>query len=164
MRKGSVLGSSPTRRTGPGTEQKPQETPTDHTRAQARARTRQEGKRATQSNRQAKRRLTFRRPVLGSVPFLLIARFWGRRSRFFDEDNQSSRLQKLPRARDHCRATGPRVYKSSWNPRPLQGNRPPCLQKFLQETSRVATGPQRWSRAFLLRSHSLAERAQRATL
>ena len=36
-----------------------------------------------------------------------------------------------PGARDHCRATGPRVYKSSWNPRPLQGNRSPCLQKFL---------------------------------
>ena len=28
----------------------------------------------------------------------------------------------------------------------------------------MATEPQRWSRAFLLRSHSLAERAQRATL
>ena len=39
---------------------------------------------------------------------------------------------KAPGARDHCRATGPRVYKSSWNPRPLQGNRPPCLQKFLE--------------------------------
>ena len=37
-----------------------------------------------------------------------------------------------PGARDHCRATGPRVYKSSWNPRPLQGNRPPCLQKQFQ--------------------------------
>ena len=37
-----------------------------------------------------------------------------------------------PGARDHCRATSPRVYKSSWNPRPLQGNRPPCLQKFLE--------------------------------
>ena len=65
--------------------------PTDHARTQARARTRQEGKRATQSNRQAIRRLTFRRPVFGSVPFLLIARFWGRRPRYFVEDNQLSR-------------------------------------------------------------------------
>ena len=32
-------------------------------------------------------------------------------------------------ARDYCKATGPRVYKSPWSPRPLQGNRPPCLQK-----------------------------------
>ena len=38
---------------------------------------------------------------------------------------------KAPGARDYCRATSPRVYKSSWNPRLLQGNRPPCLQKFL---------------------------------
>ena len=52
-----------------------------------------------------------------------------------------------PGARDHCRQPAPclqkplepettagnqpRVYKSSWNPRPLQGNRPPCLQKIL---------------------------------
>ena len=50
-----------------------------------------------------------------------------------------------PGARDHCKATGPRVCKSSLTwihrgqpalvlhtsfcPRPLQGNRPPCLQK-----------------------------------
>ena len=34
---------------------------------------------------------------------------------------------KAPGARDHCRATSSRVYKSSWNPRPLQGNQPPCL-------------------------------------
>ena len=38
-------------------------------------------------------------------------------------------LQKAPGTRDHCRATSPRVCKSSWNPRPLQGNWPPCLQK-----------------------------------
>ena len=38
---------------------------------------------------------------------------------------------KAPRARDHCGTTSSRVYKSSWNPRPLQGNQPPCLQKFL---------------------------------
>ena len=35
-----------------------------------------------------------------------------------------------PGARDHCRATSSRVYKSFWNPRPLQGNQP-RVQKFL---------------------------------
>ena len=70
-----------------------------------------------------------------------------------------------PGARDHCRATGPRVYKSpwnprplqgnlprvcksSWNPRPLQGNRPPCLQKFLDLDPSRATGPRVWNRTF----------------
>ena len=43
----------------------------------------------------------------------------------------SPRVYKSSLARDYCRATSPRVYKSSWNPRLLQGNRPPCLQKFL---------------------------------
>ena len=37
-----------------------------------------------------------------------------------------------PRARDHCRATGPRVYKSPSSPRPLQSNQLPCLQKLLE--------------------------------
>ena len=53
-----------------------------------------------------------------------------------------------PGARDHCRATGPRVYKSPWNPRPLQGNRPPCLQKFLDLDPSRATGPRVWNRSF----------------
>ena len=60
-----------------------------------------------------------------------------------------------PGARDHCRATGPRVYKSSWNPRPLQGNRPPCLQKFLDLDPSRATGPRVWK--------SFCPRPQRAT-
>ena len=63
------------------------------------------------------------------------------------EDNQPSRQLALLEPRDHCRQPAPcpqkplepettagnqpRVYKSSWNPRPLQGNQPPCLQKFL---------------------------------
>ena len=55
-----------------------------------------------------------------------------------------------PGARDHCRATGPRVYKSSWNPRPLQGNRPPCLQKFLDLEPSRATGPRVYNRSFHL--------------
>ena len=78
-----------------------------------------------------------------------------------------------PGARDHCRATRPRVYKSSWNPRPLQsnqppclqkplepettkGNRPPCLQKFLDLDPSEATGPRVWNRSF-------CPRPQRAT-
>ena len=39
------------------------------------------------------------------------------------------------------RTTGPRVYKSPWNPRPLQGNRPPCLQKLLEPEPLRTTGP-----------------------
>ena len=78
-------------------------------------------------------------------------------------------------ARDHCRATSPRVYKSSWsprplratsprvcksswNPRPLQGNRPPCLQKFLDLDPSRATGPRVWNRSLcprLLKATSL---------
>ena len=61
-----------------------------------------------------------------------------------------------PGARDHCRATGSRVYKSFWNPRPLQGNRPPCLQKFLELDPSRATGPRVWNRSF-------CPRLQRAT-
>ena len=63
-----------------------------------------------------------------------------------------------PGARDHCRATSPRVYKSPWNPRPLQGNRPPCLQKFLDLEPSRATGPRDYSRTFcprLLKATSL---------
>ena len=30
------------------------------------------------------------------------------------------------------RTTSPRVYKTPWSPRPLQGNQPPCLQKPLE--------------------------------
>ena len=37
-----------------------------------------------------------------------------------------------PGARDHCRATSPRVYKSASSPRPLQSNQLPCLQKLLE--------------------------------
>ena len=65
---------------------------------------------------------------------------------------------KAPGTRGHCRATGPRVYKSSWNPRPLQGNRPPCLQKFLDLDPPRATGPRVWNRTFcprLLKATSL---------
>ena len=35
-----------------------------------------------------------------------------------------------PGARDHYRATSPRVYKSPSSPRPLQSNQLPCLQKL----------------------------------
>ena len=42
----------------------------------------------------------------------------------------------------------PRVYKSPWSPRPLQGNRPPCLQKFLDLDPSRATGPRVWNRSF----------------
>ena len=82
---------------------------------------------------------------------------------------------KAPGARDHCRAASPRVYKtswnprplratssrvckSSWNPRPLQGNRPPCLQKFLDLHPSRATGPRVWNRSLcprLLKATSL---------
>ena len=65
------------------------------------------------------------RAVLGSAPEV------------FRRGQPALATTGAPGARDHCRATGPRVYKSSRNPRPLQGNRPPCLQKFLQETGRV---------------------------
>ena len=61
-----------------------------------------------------------------------------------------------PVARDHCRATGPRVYKSSWGPRPLQGNQLPCLQKFFDLSLSRATGPRVWNRSF-------CPRPQRAT-
>ena len=61
---------------------------------------------------------------------------------------------RAPGARDHCRATGPRVYKSSWNPRPLQGNRPPVSAK-VPDPSR-ATGPRVWNKSF-------CPRPQRAT-
>ena len=66
---------------------------------------------------------------------------------------------RAPGARDHCRplATSPRVYKSlTWSPRPLQGNRPPCLQKFLDLDPSRATGPRVWSKSF-------CPRLQRAT-
>ena len=36
---------------------------------------------------------------------------------------------RVSRARDYSRATSPRVYKSPWSPRPLQGNQPPCVYK-----------------------------------
>ena len=75
------------------------------------------------------------------MPFLLIARFWGRRPRYFVEDNQPSRRLVLPEP-ETTAGNRPRVYKSSWNPRPLQGNRPPCLQKFLQESSRRLVLPE----------------------
>ena len=40
------------------------------------------------------------------------------------------------------RATGPRVDKSPWSPRPLQGNRPPCPQKPLEpETTKGQPAP-----------------------
>ena len=78
-------------------------------------------------------------------------------------------------ARDYCRATSPRVYKSPWSPRPLQGNQPPCLQKLLEpETTKSnqppclqkfldldpsrATGPRVWNRSLcprLLKATSL---------
>ena len=53
-----------------------------------------------------------------------------------------------PGARDHKRATGPRVYQSPWNPRPQKGNRPPCLQKFLDLEPSRATGPRDYHRSF----------------
>ena len=63
---------------------------------------------------------------------------------------------KAPGTRDHCRATSPRVYKSSWNPRPLQSNQPPCLQKFLDLEPSRATGPRDYNK-------SSCPRPQRAT-
>ena len=70
----------------------------------------------------------------------------------------SPRVYKSSGARDYCRATSPRVYKSSWNPRLLQGNRPPCLQKFLDLDPLRATGPRVWNRTLcprLLKAKSL---------
>ena len=50
---------------------------------------------------------------------------------------------RAPGARDHKRATGPSVYKSPWSPRPHKGNRPPCLEKQLQNwTTRGQPVPQ----------------------
>ena len=63
---------------------------------------------------------------------------------------------RAPGARDHCRATGPRVYKSPWNPRPQKGNRPPCLQKFLDLEPSRATGPRDYHRVFSARDHCRA--------
>ena len=48
------------------------------------------------------------------------------------EDNQPPCPTKAPGTRDHCRATGPRVYKSPSSPRPLLSNQLPCLQKLLE--------------------------------
>ena len=56
-----------------------------------------------------------------------------------------------PGARDHKRATGPRVYKCPWSPRPQKGNRPSCLQKFLDLEPSRATGPRDHYRTFCLR-------------
>ena len=52
------------------------------------------------------------------MPFLLIARFWGRRPRFFVEDNQPSRRLVLP------------------EPETTAGQPAPVSTKVPQETSR----------------------------
>ena len=41
------------------------------------------------------------------------------------------------------RATGPRVDWRPWNMRPLQGNRPPCLQKLLEPETTKSNQPSR---------------------
>ena len=135
MRKGSVLGSSPTRRTGPGTEQKSQKTPqTTHEHKPGPG----PGKKENEQPKATDRPLDV---------FHLGDRFWGRypsldravlgsAPEVFRRGQPAFASTGAPGARDHCRATGPRVYKSPWNPRPLQGNRPPCLQKFLDRRPR----------------------------
>ena len=47
------------------------------------------------------------------------------------EDNQPSRQLALLEPGTTAGQPAPVSTKVSWNPRPLQGNRPPCLQKFL---------------------------------
>ena len=82
------------------------------------------------------------------------------------KDNRPPRLQKLLEP-EPSRTTGPRVDWRSWSPRPQKGkqapvftkapgtrdhkkgNRPSCLQKFLDLDPSRATGPRDYRRSFL---------------
>ena len=64
------------------------------------------------------------------------------------EDNRPSRRPALLEPETTKGQPAPRVYKSPWNPRPQKGNRPSCLQKFLDLEPSRATGPRDYHRTF----------------